>query len=91
MSQNIELSTLRQNSADSEISDKVVLRRSRNSDMGSVGTRDSTRSEGVTFNTGVGYRNPSFVSDESESNYKNGHLEVDQDEFESIFSGSVFS
>ena len=83
--QNIELSNFGQsrppyNRTDSANSDdKVELRRSRTSDISSVGDRSSA---GVTFKRGID--NQSFVTDETESNLKySGNFE-DHD-FESIF------
>lgn len=82
----LELATLRENRprSDTETSEGVVLRRSRNSDMASVGNRESTRSEGVTFQMVPSYDNRSFVGDDNKS--LDGHLTCDPDEFESEFN-----
>lgn len=100
---NIELSNLSNSKpiitrTDSNSSDTVILRRSRNPGN-ETAEHFSGKSDGVTFRTSLvdnqGVDNPSFVNDENAINNVNFKImnekpfEFESEEFDSIFLGSV--
>jgi len=95
----IELSNLNQNKpnfirSDSSSSDAVPLRKKRNSDNES-GENSNGKSDGVTFRTSQGIDNPTFIAEEglNQDNQKgiNDKIEVEPEEFDSLFNRSVIS